>query len=75
MLIKIQKYDEAEQQLKSAYERYSSILGTEHSFTQDTLKLLIELYDVWGKPEKAEEYRALLVHKSDNPPKDEDSEE
>ncbi len=27
---------------------------------QDKLGELIELYDAWGKPEKAAEYRALL---------------
>jgi hypothetical protein len=40
-------------------------LGEKHAFTQDSLRLLIELYEAWGKPDKAEEYRAMLVDETE----------
>jgi hypothetical protein len=32
-------------------------LGDNHPHTLESLKNLIELYEAWGKPEKAEEWR------------------
>ena len=36
------------------------MLGEEHPDTLDSLNKLVELYEAWGKPEKAEEWRAKL---------------
>ena len=36
------------------------MLGEEHPDTLGSLNNLIELYEAWGKPEKAEEWRAKL---------------
>ena len=35
-------------------------LGDNHPHTLESLKNLIDLYEAWGKPEKAEEWRAKL---------------
>ena len=35
-------------------------LGEEHPHTLESWNKLIELYEAWGKPEKAEEWRAKL---------------
>lgn len=40
-------------------------LGDRHSHTQKSLNNLIELYEAWGKPEKAEEWRAKLPKAED----------
>jgi hypothetical protein len=34
--------------------------GDTHPHTLESLNNLIELYEAWGKPEKAEEWRAKL---------------
>jgi tetratricopeptide (TPR) repeat protein len=60
-LLANEKYDEAEAHLMHAYEGYKAKLGDEHTFTQDTVELLIDLYKAWGKPDQAAEYRAKLV--------------
>ncbi|MHC4945673.1 MAG: tetratricopeptide repeat protein [Planctomycetota bacterium] len=57
-LLAMKRYDEAEAQLRSALEDYRKELGDKHTFTQETLELLIDLYDAWGKPDQAAEYRA-----------------
>ena len=38
-------------------------LGDTHQHTQESLNNLIELYEAWGKPEKAEEWRGKLPKK------------
>ena len=35
--------------------------GLRSQLTTDALNLLVELYDGWGKPEKAAEWRARLT--------------
>lgn len=39
------------------------VFGEKHPNTVDSLNNLIELHEAWGKPEKAEEWRAKLGHK------------
>jgi tetratricopeptide (TPR) repeat protein len=50
------RYEDAEAFLLDAYEGP----GTSRADRADALDSLIDLYDAWGKPEKAAEYRALL---------------
>ena len=38
-------------------------LGEEHRYTLESINELIELYEAWGKPEKAKEWRAKLPRK------------
>jgi outer membrane protein assembly factor BamD (BamD/ComL family) len=35
-------------------------LGEQQERTQKAVSRLVELYEAWGKPDKAAEYRALL---------------
>lgn len=58
-LIKLKRYHEAETELVAGYTGLKAALGDRHAQTQKALKRLIELYDSWGKPEKAMPYRAL----------------
>jgi len=43
-----------------SYSLLKKQFGASHRRTVAALKRIIELYEAWGKPDKAEEYRALL---------------
>ena len=58
-LVKLKRYREAEEQLLAAYAGLKATLGDQHAQTQKAVSHLIELYESWGKPEKANPYRAL----------------
>jgi len=40
-------------------------LGDTHPHTIESLNKLIALYEAWGKPEKAKEWRAKLAQRND----------
>ena len=42
-----------------AFTTMRSRLGADHEWTQDTQARLIELYEAWGQPAKADAHRAL----------------
>jgi eukaryotic-like serine/threonine-protein kinase len=54
------RYAEAETLLVRAYETLDSQLGSTHLRTQETARHLVELYDLWNKPELAFVYRKKL---------------
>lgn len=54
------RYDEAENLLLEALKGRRLKLGDTHPHTIESLNNLIELYEAWGKPGKAEEWRAKL---------------
>jgi tetratricopeptide (TPR) repeat protein len=56
------KYDLAEQELIALLKSVREYLGDAHPETRGCILALIELYEVWGKPEKAEQWRAKLPH-------------
>jgi serine/threonine-protein kinase len=58
-LIKLGRYGEAEQQLLSGYAGLKAALGEQHAQTRKAVSNLIDLYELWGKPEKAAPYRSL----------------
>jgi len=58
-LVKLKRYSEAEEQLLAGYAGLKAALGERHAQTQKAVSRLIELYEFWGKPEKANSYRAL----------------
>ena len=58
-LVKLRRYREAEEPLLSGYAGLKATLGDQHVETQKAVGRLIELYESWGKPEKADPYRAL----------------
>jgi len=57
------RYDDAEALLVGAMEIQRRVLGEEHPGTVKSMNKLIDLYEAWGKPEKAEEWRAKLPRK------------
>jgi tetratricopeptide (TPR) repeat protein len=58
-LLRMARYADAEPYLGAAYEQFGVGAGWDTE-ELDVLSALVELYDAWGKPEKAAEYRALL---------------
>ena len=67
-LIQLKRYSEAEDQLLTAYKGLTESVGADHPYAKMTVSRLIELYDAWGKPDKAAEFRALQGRVSDNAP-------
>ncbi|MHC4416802.1 MAG: tetratricopeptide repeat protein [Planctomycetota bacterium] len=59
-LVDQEQYEEAEPLLLEAYHGLKQVGGEQDSGARAALKRLIELYEVWGRPEKAAEYRELL---------------
>jgi tetratricopeptide (TPR) repeat protein len=58
-LVAERRYDEAERRLLEAYRIIRDSPSAE-AYAEDALERIVFLYQAWGKPEKAEEYRALL---------------
>jgi hypothetical protein len=54
------RYGEAEPLLLDAFKGRTSKLGSRHPHTIESLNELMRLYESWGKPGKAEEWRAKL---------------
>ncbi len=52
------RYEEAEPLLVRSYSLLRAELGETHRFTLDALQRIIDLYEAWGRPEQAAEYRA-----------------
>jgi len=59
------KYDEAEELLTGAAKGARRVLGEAHPSMVRSVTHLIELYEAWGKPEKAEEWRPSLPGKEE----------
>ncbi len=58
--IKQKRYDEAERLYLEILPMQRRLLGDEHWMTLRSVNNVIELYESWGKPEKAEQWRAKL---------------
>lgn len=58
-LVSLQRYEEAESHLLKSYLGWKKAWGAERLETRSALNNLIRLYELWGKVEKAAEYRAL----------------
>ena len=54
------RYPEAESLMLEAFPIIKDSYGLGHARTQAAIKRLVSLYDAWGKPEKATDYRSLL---------------
>jgi serine/threonine protein kinase/Tfp pilus assembly protein PilF len=63
----LERYEEAEVQLQAAFELLQ--IGSNVIYPEVLLSL-VDLYEAWGKPEKAAEYRALFNPKAELPVKD-----
>ena len=53
--------------MQGAYAGFKDLNGAQDENTQAALEALINLYDAWGKPEKAAEWRAKLEEMEDEP--------
>ncbi|MEE8522898.1 MAG: tetratricopeptide repeat protein, partial [Thermoanaerobaculia bacterium] len=56
------QYQDAEPRLLRAYEALRDSLNPRAASTRTALERLVALYEAWGKPEEADEYRTLLDH-------------
>lgn len=62
-LTKLKWYPEAEAQLLTGYAGLKAERGEQHALTRKTASRLVELYESWGKPERAAFYRNLPQEK------------
>jgi eukaryotic-like serine/threonine-protein kinase len=61
LLVAQARYSEAEPLLLRAYRVLQEQLGSEHARTRQAAQRLVELYETWGRPESAAEYRTTLA--------------
>ncbi|MCP5112765.1 MAG: tetratricopeptide repeat protein, partial [bacterium] len=54
------RYDEAEPLLLCAYEDAQAAHGRDHPWTHDALREVVGLYEAWGRPDQASQWRAKL---------------
>lgn len=57
---KQRRFDEAEVLALEVYRVYQTALGENHDHTKQVVNRLVELYEDWGRPEQAAEWRAKL---------------
>ena len=62
-LVALGRYAEAEPVLQAAFEAQKAALGADAAPTRRTAARLAALYEAWGKPAKAREYRGLTAAK------------
>jgi tetratricopeptide (TPR) repeat protein len=62
-LTRLGRYREAEEQLLAAHARLQAARGPQNWQTKLSIRRLAELYEAWGKPDKAKPYRVLLQSK------------
>lgn len=54
------RYQEAEPLLASGYQTIARLRGQGDTYAVEALERVIQLYEAWGKSDKALEYRAML---------------
>ncbi len=59
-LTALNRHTEAEATLLEAHEILTAAVGADHGQTLKVVRNLADLYEAWGKPEKAAEWRAKL---------------
>ncbi len=59
-LTDLNRFEEAELQLLTAYEAEMAMRGEAHKNTRKVIEHLANLYEKWGKPEQAAKWRAKL---------------
>ncbi len=78
-LAALERFDDGESALLAAHGILQTAVGDEHEQTKRVVGYLAVLYDAWGKPEKAAEWRAKLPTEqaavASDPPADEKQEE
>jgi len=68
VLYKVQsRYEEAEKYLLNALNGRRLKLGDTHPHTIESWNNLIDLYEAWGKPEQAEQWKVKLSESQPRP--------
>jgi tetratricopeptide (TPR) repeat protein len=62
-LTRMRQFPQAEKPLLESLAALKTILGPDHQLSKKATQLLVELYEAWGKPVQAAEYRTLLSTK------------
>jgi serine/threonine protein kinase len=62
-LTRMRQFPQAEKQLLESLAGLKTILGPDHQLSKKAAQHLVELYEAWGKPVQAAEYRTLLSTK------------
>ena len=77
-LAALERFSEAESQMLEAHDILVAALSSDHQQTTRVVGYLADLYDAWGKPDKAAEWRAKLPTEQDpvasDPPADQKQE-
>ncbi len=60
-LARLGRFEEGETHVLAAFEALRAKLGVESRHTQSVLERVIDVYELWGKPDKAAEYDALRI--------------
>ena len=68
-LIDAGRFEDAEKEVVADYEMLKTTLEPAHPLVRQSLELIVDLYEAWGKPDKAAEYRALLPESDEAPAK------
>jgi hypothetical protein len=59
-LVRMRKFEQAEPLLLGTLSKLRASLDDDHQRVQTVIGDVVALYESWGKPEQAAEYRALL---------------
>lgn len=63
-LTRIRQFPQAEKPLLESLAGLKTLLGQDHPLSKKATQHLVDLYEAWGKPVQAAEYRTLLSTKS-----------
>ena len=68
-LLEMKRYAEAEPWVLAGFETMQAALGDDHRRTRSSARRIVDLYEEWGKPSKADPYRPLATTEAppDNP--------
>lgn len=59
-MVKLGEYEDAEKKLQEAYSRLKNIQNSHERHWHETLHGLVNLYEKWDQPEKANQYNLML---------------
>ncbi|MCZ6836966.1 MAG: serine/threonine-protein kinase [Planctomycetota bacterium] len=59
-LKELQRFEEAEQAYLKSYDLFINTLGEEHQRTQKLIELVVKLYEIWGRPDEANQWKARM---------------
>ena len=66
-LVGVEDFDEAEKSLLEAHRILKTVFGPENEWTTRTITSTVMLYERWGKPELAADFRSLLPSEAQGP--------